>query len=58
MDRPIPDPEVLLASWMEWEKGDAAPGKLISDLKRSGLRDLLEELVRVKAEVAGDGGNE
>jgi hypothetical protein len=53
MDRPIPDPVVLLASWMEWEKGDALPGKLIADLKKAGLRDLLEELVRLKAEVGG-----
>ncbi|MHB8671178.1 MAG: hypothetical protein ACYDAD_11600 [Acidimicrobiales bacterium] len=43
-DRPPPDPQKLLASWMEWEKGETPPGKVMSDLKRGGLRDLLEGL--------------
>jgi hypothetical protein len=44
MDRPPPDPSKLLADWMEWEKGETPPGKVISNLKTHGLRDLLESL--------------
>jgi hypothetical protein len=42
--RPPTDPEKLLASWMEWEKGDAAPGQTLAALKRGGLREILESL--------------
>jgi hypothetical protein len=42
--RPAPDPAKLLAQWMEWERGDATPGRVIANLKTGGLRDLLEEL--------------
>jgi len=45
MDRPPPDPQKLLASWMEWEKGETPPGRVMSNLKLAGLRDLLEQLV-------------
>jgi hypothetical protein len=38
---------------MEWERGDAAPGRTLSDLKRAGLRGVLEELVLTQAELAG-----
>jgi len=34
----------LLADWMEWEKGETPPGKVISNLKTHGMRDLLEGL--------------
>lgn len=44
MDRPAPDPAKLLADWMEWEKGETPPGKVISNLKTHGMRDLLEAL--------------
>ena len=44
MDRPPPDPSKLLVDWMEWEKGETPPGKVISNLKTHGLRDLLETL--------------
>jgi len=44
MDRPPPDPSKLLADWMEWETGQTPPGKVISNLKTHGLRDLLESL--------------
>lgn|GEM_PF-717413 len=43
--RPAPDPAKLLADWMEWETGDTPPGRVMSNLKTHGLRDLLEELV-------------
>jgi hypothetical protein len=43
-DRPPPDPAKLLAQWMEWERGDETPGRVIANLKTGGLRDLLESL--------------
>jgi hypothetical protein len=45
MDRPPVDPAKLLASWMEWEKGETTPGRVMADLKTGGLRQVLEELV-------------
>ena len=44
MDRPPPDPRALLAYWMEWERGETPPGRVISNLKTGGLRELLERL--------------
>jgi hypothetical protein len=44
MERPIPDPSTLLSIWMEWEKGDMTPGKVLADLKKAGMRDLLDSL--------------
>lgn len=44
MDRPPADPAKLLASWMEWEKGENTPGRVMADLKTGGLRDVLEHL--------------
>lgn len=49
MDRPPPDPEKLLATWMEWERGETPPGRVMSNLKLAGLRDLLEELARARS---------
>jgi hypothetical protein len=45
MDQPPPDPAKLLACWMEWERGETPPGRVISNLKTAGLRELLETLV-------------
>ena len=42
--RPAADPAKLLAHWMEWEKGETPPGRVMSNLKTAGLRELLEEL--------------
>ena len=42
--RPAPDPAKLLADWMEWETGETPPGRVMSNLKTGGLRELLEEL--------------
>ncbi len=39
------DPVLLHEIWMRWEKGEAQPGKTLSDLKAKGMRDLLEALV-------------
>jgi hypothetical protein len=44
MDLPTPDPKKLLAHWMEWEKGETPPGRVISNLKTAGMRELLEQL--------------
>ena len=44
MDRPPPDPAKLLEAWMEWERGETPPGRVMSTLKTGGLRDLLEHL--------------
>jgi len=51
MDRPLPDPTKLLAQWMEWERGESTPGRVMANLKTGGLRLLLEDL-------AGDAGPE
>jgi hypothetical protein len=44
MDRLPPDPTKLLEAWMEWERGDTPPGRVMSNLKTGGLRELLEQL--------------
>jgi hypothetical protein len=40
--RPPVEPKKLLEHWMEWEKGESTPGKVLSDLKRAGMREFLE----------------
>ncbi len=40
-----PDPNKLLTAWMEWEKGEAPPGRVLSNLKTAGMRELLDALV-------------
>lgn len=52
MDRPPTDPAKLLASWMEWEKGETTPGRVMADLKTGGLRELLEQLAAEHASAA------
>ena len=52
MDRPAPDPRKLLDHWEEWERGETPPGRVMSDLKTGGLRELLRDLA---ATAAGDG---
>lgn len=42
--RPPADPSKLLAYWMEWEKGETPPGRVMANLKTAGLRELLETL--------------
>ena len=51
-DRPPPDPEKLLAYWMEWEKGEVPPGRVLSNLKTAGLREVLEHLTSDAAAAA------
>jgi hypothetical protein len=44
VDHPPPDPVKLLEFWMEWERGDETPGRVMANLKTHGLRQLLEHL--------------
>ena len=46
---PAPGPGKLLEYWMEWEHGETPPGRVISNLKTGGLRELLEQLARIDA---------
>ena len=46
MDTPPADPRKILDAWMSWEKGETTPGRVMSDMKTAGLRELLEELVK------------
>ncbi len=34
---------------MEWENGETPPGRDLSNLKKGGLRDVLETLVEARA---------
>jgi hypothetical protein len=53
LDRPPPEPAKLLAYWTEWEKGETPPGRVLSNLKMSGMKELLESLVAVPDEPSG-----
>ena len=44
-DRPAPNPAKLLEQWMEWERGETPPGRVLSNLKTGGLREILESMV-------------
>jgi len=44
MEVPPPDPVKLLQAWMEWERGEVTPGRVMANLKTGGLRQLLEDL--------------
>lgn len=54
-ERPPPDPSKLLASWMEWEKGQETPGRVMANLKTGGMKELLEQLVAVQQEQQATG---
>jgi hypothetical protein len=54
METPPPDPQKLLAHWMEWERGETPPGRVMSSLKTGGMREVLEALV---AQTAGSGAD-
>jgi hypothetical protein len=53
VDRPPPDPAKLLEFWMEWERGDETPGRVMASFKTHGLRTLLEHLSAEAATPAG-----
>lgn len=44
VDIPPPDPQKLLTHWMEWERGEVPPGRVLANLKTAGMRDILEQL--------------
>lgn len=50
MDIPPPDPHKLLEHWMEFERGEAAPGRVLANLKTAGLRPILEQLAQAATE--------
>lgn len=43
-ERPLPDPAKLLEDWMAFENGEEEPGRVLANLKKGGLRDVLEAL--------------
>ena len=53
--RPPADPAKLLSQWMAWEKGEETPGRVMANLKTSGMRELLEALASAHAEAASAG---
>jgi hypothetical protein len=55
VERPAADPAKLLAQWMEWETGEATPGRVMANLKTGGLRDLLEQLAEERVVEPADG---
>ena len=56
MEIPPPDAGKLLQSWMEWERGDVTPGRVMANLKTGGMRRLLEELAAPGREPAAGAG--
>jgi hypothetical protein len=44
VETPPPDARKLLDHWMEWERGESTPGRVMADLKTGGLREVLEQL--------------
>ena len=42
---------------MEWEEGTTPPGRVISNLKTAGMRELLEALVEAQQQAATAGGS-
>ncbi|MDQ3978117.1 MAG: hypothetical protein M3314_00995 [Actinomycetota bacterium] len=56
MDRPPPDPIKLLNAWMEWERGETPPGRVLSNLKTAGMRELLDALAEAAQAERVDGG--
>lgn len=44
MERPPADPAKLLASFEAWESEESTAGRVVSDLKTGGLRDIVEHL--------------
>jgi hypothetical protein len=56
MELPEPDPTKLLQSWMEWERGEVTPGRVMANLKTGGLRQLLEGLAAQRQAASRDEG--
>ena len=43
-ERPLPDLDKLITAWESWEKGEEAPGRVLANLKTTGLADILRQL--------------
>ena len=54
--RPPADPTKLLNQWMAWEKGEETPGRVMANLKTSGMRELLEALASARPDAAVTSG--
>lgn len=54
MDKPPADPQKMLEHWMEFERGEQTPGRVLANLKTDGLRDVLEQLAE-QAQAAAPG---
>ena len=52
MELPPIDPAKLLEHWMEFERGETPPGRVLANLKTGRLRDVLEQLVAETAATA------
>ena len=52
MELVLPDPAKLLAFWTEWERGETPPGRVMSNLKTGGMKELLESLTSLPADPA------
>jgi hypothetical protein len=44
MDKPAPDPVKLLEYWMQWERAEETPGRVMANLKTAGMAELLKAL--------------
>ena len=51
-ERPPPDPTKLLVAWMEWERVDTPPCRVLSNLKLAGMREFLEASAEAQADLA------
>ena len=47
---PPADVSKLLLAWMEWEKGEATPGRALANMKTGGMKELLQSLVDASLE--------
>ena len=43
-ERPAPDLAKIIAAWEEWERGEQAPGKVLTSMKTAGLAEVLQQL--------------
>ncbi len=43
-ERPAADLNKILSAWDEWERGEEAPGKTMTNMKKAGLAEILKEL--------------
>ena len=41
-ERPAADLNKIIAAWDEWERGEEAPGKTMTNMKKAGLAEILK----------------